>query len=310
MKDHMNRKSDCNVFSQVELTNELKSRILCRQFQATSPKCNEVPLKKENTIETVEKIGTTIINQYLSVYLSVINNQCNILTNPDLVNLTTPLVERLKYGQSKVFDRLSQFEENIENEQHINKSNIYTMTNDITITKDKHKLTDAYYGYDSFTKSYLKRIDDNNLIWEWRHCSFKEIFSEIIEQLIEYVFIPYEIKLNNQYRIDHDSTQLMEFYKINKYLITQPLCCAARHDNQVLFFKTDIEYDEHTGNFDLAEDLNKQFTATFIDTREMMKFRDGIEELIQTNAETTFNMIQDLICGALQCKSYHVLKST
>jgi len=57
MKDHMNRKSDCNEFSHVELTNEIKSRILCRKFQAPSP-----TLKKENPIETVEQLGTTITN--------------------------------------------------------------------------------------------------------------------------------------------------------------------------------------------------------------------------------------------------------
>jgi hypothetical protein len=220
-----------------------------------------------------------------------------------LVNLTTPLVERLKYGHSKVFDRLNQFEEHIEDEQPINKSDIYTMTNDVTTTKDKHKLSDAYYGYNSVTKGYMKRIDDNKNIWEWRHCSLKEIFSEIIEQLKEYVFIPYEIKLNNQYQTDSDCTQLGEFYKINKYLLIQPLCCAARHDNQVLFFNTDIEYDEHPGKIELSEFLNDKYNTTVIDSWEMMKFRDDIEDLIQTNAETTFNMIQDLICGALQCKA-------
>lgn len=248
MKNHMNRKTDCNEFSKVELTYEIKSRILCRHIKVIAPSVDIVP---EPIVNPVEPLVASINNNYnLSVYLS--------------------------------------------------------MTNDTSTIK---KILDTFYGYNSVIKSYMKRIHDNKLISEWRLCSLKEIFSEIFEQLKVTVFIPYEVQLNKQYKIDRNITHLVEFYKMCKYLLIKPLCCAARDDNQVLFFNTDVEYAEHPGNTELVEDLNVHFTATFIDTHEMMKFRDGIEELIQTNTETTFNMIQDHICGALKITSHFEKKT-
>jgi hypothetical protein len=249
-----------------------------------------------------------------TIYQTIINQQCNIFTNGDIVSTILPFVEHLKYGQTTVFDRLDEFHElmhtdSIDNTTavfNIDKTSVFNMTNNVTRTCDTQKFSDAYYGFDQINKNYLKRSDEH--IWKWNQCTIKEIMDDIVEQLFEYVFKPYEIKLNNTFLIepnDEDKEeikhQLVEFYKINKYLLIKALCCTANHDNEVLFYELDDQYKYNTGN-ELCKELKDLFESTMIDPWEMMGFREEIERLIQSNGKTTFNMIKTLVCDVIQKK--------
>jgi hypothetical protein len=293
MRRHLNRSTPCQMHQiGVFLTDTIKEDVLqCNYIHAKQEQIPEIVHEKTNK-ET--KNETTIFNTTYTVI-----QQCNILTNQDLVSLIYPHIKSLKYGQSKIFDRLNPFQQQVEDEKHIDHKDVLTMTNDITQTRDDQTLTDAYYGFNKVNLNYVKRIDgiEGKHHWTWQPCLYSDILSEIVEQLKEYVFVAYEVKLNNNFKENGDSMQLINFYKINKYLYIKPLCCTARHDNQVLFFNTDEEYDDNPGTIELCDELNALFDNTNVDLWEMKDFLEKIEHLIQSNAGTTYDMIIKLVCN-------------
>jgi len=175
---------------------------------------------------------------------------------------------------------------------------------DITDTQDQTNLADAYsyaYSYDHEKNNYIKRMDRCGHNWFWQKSTFDEIFTDITEQIRRRVFIPYEIVMNNDFANQTiDTNRLKEFYKISQYLLIKPLCCEAKHDNELLHKRSSVEYFELTDTH-LRDTLCNIFVSTQIDVWEMAKFRDNIKTLIETNAETTFKKIKELICRSLVC---------
>lgn len=306
MKCHFNRKTLCKLHKHgVSLTALITQEVLDNSYVVTRHQNKFTQPSKESACNTI--------------YQTIINQQCNIFTNGDIVSTILPFVERLKYGQTTVFDRLDKFQELMYTDNdgsdgmnhaptfNIDKTSVFNMTNNVTQTCDTHKFSDAYYGFDQINKNYLKRSDEH--IWKWNQCTIKEIMDDIVEQLFEYVFKPYEIKLNNAYLIETNpdkqqeiKQQLVEFYKINKYLLIKALCCTATHDNEILFYELDSQYNNNTGT-DLCKELKDLFESTMIDPWEMMGFREEIERLIQSNGKTTFNMIKTLVYDVIQKKT-------
>jgi hypothetical protein len=293
MKNHMNRKNPCKIHKDgIFLTDTIKTDVLNCDYKHIQQNSHITPP------DVKEKHETTICNNNTYLTHTIIHQQCNILTHQDLVSMVLPHVKSLKYGQSKVFDRLNTFQQHVEDEQHIDHKDVLTMTNDITQTRDVQTLTDAYYSFNKVNRNYVRRIDGvGKHDWTWQPCDYEDILTEIVEQLKEYVFVAYEVKLNNHFMENRESSQLINFYKINKYFLIKPRCVSARHDNQALFFNTDEEYDEHPGTIELCDELNKFFDNTIVDPWEMKEFLDKIKHLIQSNAETTYNMIEKLVCN-------------
>jgi len=247
-----------------------------------------------------------ITNNFSGIFNVIINGHCNIMTNQIIVDAITPHVDKLKYGQGKVFDRLNVYQEKIEDTNHfLCEEDVYTMTKDITETRDKRRLTDAYYSFDVKNKIYYIRRDDDNLKWIWVPCLLEDIFSDIVIQLKEYVFISAEVKLNNEYTTDKESAslKLIEFYKILKYLLMKPLCCSARCDNQIMFMSSDEEHFVFNG-YELCDELCNIFSETHIDVWQMMQFREKIADLIRSNGETTFAMIENLVGSMLKALNF------
>jgi formylmethanofuran dehydrogenase subunit E-like metal-binding protein len=256
----------------VLLTDEIKASVLCKSYVVEEKTKKEMP---------------NITYQYIN------NGSINILTNRDLVTATVPFIHDL-VSKSTIFERLDDL-----NHEEIDESHIYKMTKCITHTQDQTNLADAFYSYDVVNKNYTKRMDRCGHNWIWKICTFEEIFTDIIEQIRKRVFIPYEISLNNEFASETiDVSKLHEFYKISQYLLIKPLCCEAKHDNQLLHKRSDVEYFEWAVS-DLRDTLCDIFYATHIDVWEMATFRNNIKKLIETNADTTFKKIKDLICRSL-----------
>jgi len=295
MKNHMHRKNPCKIhIDGIFLTETIKSEVLnCDYKHIKHDSQMPPPPQQQNVI-----CNSNNNNNTYNLTHTIIHQQCNILTHQDLVSMVLPHIKSLKYGQSKVFDRLNHFQQHVEDEKLLDHKDFFTMTNDITQTRDVQTLTDAYYSFNKVNRNYVRRIDgiEGKHQWIWQACDYEDILTEIVEQLKEYVFVSYEIKLNNHYKENRDSMQLINFYKINKYFLIKPLCCAARHDNQVLYYNTDDEYDDHPGTIELCDELNTLFDKTNADPWDAKDFLDKIKHLIQTNAETTYDMIEKLVC--------------
>ena len=241
-----------------------------------------------------EKIpAVTNIQNNFTIHQSIINN-FNILTNPDIVSQIAHHVSRLQYGKSTIYNRFDPIKAIVDNGKNITKKDVITLTEHLTKTTDTQRFSDAYYTFDKANINYSRRIDDDNHIWKWEPCSFKDILKDIIEQLIDYVFKEYEIKLNNKFAIDNNPTYLEKFYTINKYLLIKPICTTVEQDNQALYFTMDNEYYIRSGN-ELCKKLNHLFDTVHVDIWEMAKFRIEIEELVETNGQNTFDMIQSHI---------------
>jgi len=294
MRKHLNRKKLCQLTEDgiLDLTEEIKEQILSLSY---------VKNKKHYYDVVHDLTPPQVTNNFTSIVNIMINGQCNIMNNQIIVDAITPHVDKLKYGQGKVFDRLNVYQQKIEDTDHILcEEDVYTMTRDITETRDKRRLTDAYYSFDVKNKTYYIRTDDDHHKWIWTPCLIEDIFSDIIVQLKEYVFISAEVKLNNEYNEDKIVAlpKLTEFYKILKYLLMKPLCCSARFDNHILFMSSDEEHFVFNG-YELCDELNKLFNETQIDAWEMMQCREKIADLIRTNGETTFEMIENLVGSML-----------
>jgi hypothetical protein len=289
MRKHFNRKKPCQLNEDgiLELTEEIKQQVLSLSY-----------LKNKKCVnEDVPEKTTQITNNFTSIVNIMINGQCNIMNNQIIVDAITPHVDKLKYGQGKVFDRLNVYQQKVEDTNHVLcEDDVYTMTKDITETRDQRRLTDAYYSFDVKNKTYYIRRDDDDYKWIWAPCLLEDIFSDIVVQLREYVFISAEVKLNNVYTHDKELAlpKLIDFYRILKYLLMKPLCSSARCDNQIMFMSSD---DEHfvVNGYELCDELSKIFNETQIDAWEMMQCRERIADLIRTNGETTFEMIENLV---------------
>ena len=278
--NHFSRKNSCaQKEGGVPLTDEIKEHVLSRAYTAV----------------TTTNINNTNINNTNTTNININLSLCdgNPLTNEVLQNLLLPHLNVSKYQQEKVFKRLGRYhEKHVEKDQDIEHKDVLEMADVLTKTTDHRKLSDAYYGYHD-KNSYVKR--DDNEIWKWRPCRFEDILADTIDQMQEYVFNQYEVKLNNLYSFEGDKEPLDGFYKLNKYLLIRPMCCKARHDNQLLFEKNNSGFDRITPSIDLCEELNDQFDVTPIDNEVMKKFRLDLEALIRTNAESTYKIIENLI---------------
>ncbi|KAG1677567.1 hypothetical protein FOA52_014465 [Chlamydomonas sp. UWO 241] len=253
------------------------------------PVINSTHLSHSTSLSHSNKNTISNIINYIMI------SQCNMMTNDALQTAILPHIRAVKYQQDKVFDRLDHFQSHhVDNDRCIESEDVFKMASELSRTKDVRSLLDAYYSYNGENKFYVKRDDEEN--WKWKPCAFSDILDEIIEQLNEYVFKQYEVKLNNKYNVDGETDDLINFYKLNKYLLIKPLCCHARHDNEVLHLSNTVGFEEKTASFGLCEELNALFDATVADTWTMMSFRKKIEQLIQTNAETTYKMIEKLVC--------------
>jgi hypothetical protein len=257
------------------LTDDIKDAVLCKSYVLVEGKT-----KKESPNITLQYIN---------------NNSINILTNSELVSATLPFIHDF-VGKSTVFERLDDF-----NNVDIDEAHIYKLAKCVTYTQDQTNLADAYYSFDNEQKNYSKRMDRCGHNWSWQICTFDEIFSDIIEQIRRRVLIPYEIGINNEFANNTICTsRLEEFYKISQYLLIKPICCEAKHDNELLHKRSSVEYFENTDTH-LRDTLCTIFLSTHIDVWEMAQFRDNIKKLIETNAETTFKKIKELICRSLVC---------
>ena len=172
----------------------------------------------------------------------------------------------------------------------------HPIINYITIISSDPLSNDGlYYSYNIANKFYVKLAN-----WNWNPCTFSDILDEITDQLTERVFKQYEVRLNNKYRVDGEIDDLLNFYKVMSYLLIKPLCCRARHDNEVLHLSNTVGYEEKTDSYGLCAELKGLFDATVVDPWIMMGFRKEIGRSIRTNASrnvvTTYNMIEKLVC--------------
>ena len=294
IRKHFNRKKDCTrKEGGILLTDAIKEDIMTRERRTDVNNVVHPPPPIVNSTALSHNNSNNVINHNTVVNITI--SQCNMLTNDALQAAIIPHICAVKFKQDKVFDRLDRFQlHHVDHDRCIESDDVFKMANELTRTKDVRLLSDAYYSYNSENRFFVKRDDEEN--WKWNPCDFSDILDEIIEQLKEYVFKQYEVKLNNKYYVDGEKDDLIDFYKLNKYLLIKPLCCRARHDNEVLHLSNTVGFEEKTASFGLCEELNALFDATVVDPWAMMSFRKQIKQLIRTNAETTYKMIEKLVC--------------
>jgi hypothetical protein len=278
---HFKRKNTCKVIVDgIVLSDEVKQSVLNGSFISPHFLKQTAPCITTNNIVNI-----------------MINGKCNIMTNQIIVDRIAPHVDKLKWGQGKVFDRLNVYQEKVQDANHtFCEDDVYIMAKDITETRDQRRLTDAYYSFDVKNKTYFIRKDDDEHAWIWVPCLMEDIFDDITVQLEEYVFKYNEVKLNNEYKENKVRAlpKIIEFYKILKYLLMEPQCCVANWDNEILYMSSDAEHLVPNG-YELRDELKQIFTETQTDAWQMMNCREKIGTLIRGNGETTFEMIENLV---------------
>ena len=293
MAIHFKRKTPCPfVKTGVELTDEIKNKVLMKQYVPIKP----LEQPEETSPQSKKEATNTIIHNHIQYYIN--NGTFNILTDSLIASKMNPLISSC--GQNKITNnRLTNYPM-----ENLCTSDIYKLTDRITQSKDKEGFIDAYYSYDNTNHQYFKRIDNGQHEWVWQVYSDIDIMKDIITQLNQHVMSPYDLNLNKKCCDDafkFETQPITEFYKICRYLQFKPLCCSATYDSQLIYNAKDVEYYDNITETYVLDTLKNIYDKSkfLVDLDEMIEFRNEIANLLKKNGQITFETIKQFICSEL-----------
>jgi hypothetical protein len=303
MIDHFKRKKPCKlVYDGIELTDEIKPMIISGSYK---PPITKLPINHPEHMNSQVTNSFNTCNNNINIIQFIIDGKMNAT---EVIHKLEGHAKHHMYGHEILYRRLDDIRSEIEegSDRYTftpdTKEDLMMLTDKMTKCLDHHTLSDAYYSYDSLNKVYCMRCDEDKMdktqTWLWKPCKEGEIMSHIMDMMKERVFDDYDTLLCRKYN-ENPSDTLKEkvegFYKILKYFLIKPKCCIARHDNEILYYSCDDEYNDHSVGFELSETLNNLFNNLNIDLWQMMNIRTSILEIIEGNAKSAFSVIKERV---------------
>jgi len=316
---HFKRKRPCRIaVDGVLLTDDITQLILSGCYKEhNAPIYNKPSQQIVNTdqLRATEVHGDQINTKNFNKTENIIQNNFVVqyiidgkLSSNEVIKKLESHVKHHKYGDEVLFGRLDGIRSDIENGSDLytfsseKDSDLMMLTDKMTKCLDHETLSDAYYSFDPQTKSYCMRHDEDTSTdrhkWYWQPCTEQEIFDHLVDKMKERVFDDYDTLLCRRYHEDPTveiREKVVGFYKILKYFLIKPKCCIARHDNEILFYPSDDEYREHEIGFELSDTLNTMYNETQIDPWQMMRTRNSVIGILQSNAKSAWSIIKDRV---------------